>query len=82
MVAAPASVGAVEIRLGRLGFGRLEAFAALFAVAVERVEDDRIGLPGRADFVHFNGFAFELFVVLKKRRSIKSRCGGISDASW
>jgi len=44
----------------------LEALAALFAVAVQRVEDDGIGFGGGAYLVDFDGLAFELFVVLEK----------------
>src|SRR5260221_8358143 len=43
-----------------------EAFAALFAVAVERVEDDRVRFRGGSNLVDFDGFAFELFVILKE----------------
>src|ERR1700734_2017370 len=44
----------------------LEAFAPLFAVATQRVEDDGVGLASRADLIHLDGFTFEQFVILKK----------------
>ena len=47
-------------------FGSLEAFAALFAVAVQGIEDDGVGLSGGTDIIDLDSFAFELFVVLKK----------------
>jgi hypothetical protein len=40
-------------------FGGLETLAALFAVAVQRVEDDGIGFRGGAYLVDLHGFAFE-----------------------
>jgi len=40
-------------------FCSLEALAALFAVAVQRVEDDGIGFAGGAYLVHLDGLAFE-----------------------
>ena len=49
-----------------LRFRCFEAFAALFAVAVQGVEDDGIGFGWGANLVDFDGLAFELFVVLEK----------------
>ncbi|MGA8618696.1 MAG: hypothetical protein WB660_09315 [Candidatus Sulfotelmatobacter sp.] len=43
-----------------------KAFAALFAVAVQRVEDDGIGFGRRAYLIHPDGIAFEQLVVLKE----------------
>ena len=65
--------------------GGFEAFAPLFAVAVEGVENDGVGLTGRPNLIHFHGFAFQLFVVLKKaaqhqqavRRHFRSLAVGI-----
>src|ERR1700676_2760691 len=45
---------------------RMEALAALFTVAVQRVEDHGIRFPGGKDLVHFDGLTLELFVILKK----------------
>jgi len=59
----------------------LEALAALFAVAVQGVKNDGIRLSRGAYLIHFNGLAFELLIILKKRRSMSMRCGGISAAS-
>ena len=44
----------------------LEAFAPLFAVAMQGVEDDGVGFGRRADLIHLDGFAFQLLVVLKE----------------
>jgi hypothetical protein len=40
-----------------------EAFAALLAVAGQRILDDRQGVRGRLDFVDFHGFALQLLVI-------------------
>lgn len=62
-----------------LGFG-FEAFAAMFAVAEKSVGDDGIGFFGRADFIDFDGFAFQLLVVLKKssqhEQAVRGHLGG------
>jgi carboxypeptidase family protein len=63
----------------------LEAFAALFAVAVQRVEDDGVGFRWRAYLIDLDGLAFELFVILKKaaeheqavRRHLRSLAVGV-----
>src|SRR5258708_4377957 len=47
-------------------FRDFEAFAALFAVAVQRVEDDGIRFRWGAYLIDLDGLAFELFVILKK----------------
>src|SRR5580692_4840414 len=44
----------------------LEALAALFAVAAQRIEDDGIGFGGGPYLIHLDGLAFELFVILKE----------------
>jgi hypothetical protein len=49
-----------------LRFCGLEAFAALFAVAVQRVEDDGVCFSWWAYLIDLDGLAFELFVILKK----------------
>ena len=46
-------------------FCRRKALAALFAVAVQGVEDDGVGFGGGANLVHFNGFTFEPKIVAK-----------------
>src|ERR1700734_470254 len=75
---APCSLASVLYR-------SLKTLAALFAVAVQRVENDGIGFARRAYLVDLDGFAFELFVVLKKtaqhehamRRHFRSFVGGV-----
>ena len=42
------------------------AGAALFVVTGEGAFDHRVGYGGGKDFVHFDDFAFELLVILKK----------------
>ena len=44
----------------------VEPFAALFAIAAQGVENDRVRFGGGAYFVHFHGLAFQLLVILKK----------------
>ena len=51
----------------------VESFAPLVTVAVQRIENDRVCLGGRPNFVDFNRFAFELFVVLEE--TTKRRMG-------
>src|SRR5580658_4619603 len=47
-------------------FRALEPFAALVAVALQRVEDDGICLARRTYLIDLNRFAFELLVILKE----------------
>jgi hypothetical protein len=74
---------------GRPGDGKvaltlcdLEAFAALFAVAVQRIENDGVRFRWWADLIHLDGFAFELFVVLKKaaehEQAVRRHLGGLA----
>lgn len=42
------------------------AGAAFFVVTGEGGFDDRVGYGRRQDFVHFDDFSFELFVILKE----------------
>src|SRR3984885_9077222 len=45
---------------------RFEAFAALFAVAVQCVENDGISFERGPYLIHLDGLAFELFVILEE----------------
>ena len=60
----------------------LETFAALFAVAGERVFDDRIGLLSGRDGIDFHRLAFQLLVVEKEapqhRQAMLWQLGGLA----
>src|SRR5579872_2138962 len=64
-----------------LGFCRVESFAPLVAVTLQRVEDDGISLGRREDLVNLDGFSFELLVVLKEspqhEQAMRRHSGGL-----
>jgi len=58
----------------------MEALAALFAIAMQRVKDDGIRLGGGLYLIDLDGLAFEQFVVLKKTaqhdHAVRGHLGG------